>query len=281
MTEEAIPRRNFLLGAGLAGTAVATGLTQPAAAEPQPAPAPARAAAPEAEPLLILNETEHAFIVAAVDTLIPADELSPSGSDCGVATFIDRQLAGAYGAGARLYRDGPFAKAKPEFGYQLPLNPREFFRVGIAAANDWSRKTYSKDFDRLADADRVAALKAMEGGTAEFAGVSSRGFFEALLQITMEGFFADPRLDATETVSLSDLNPYVPNESDIALPLPACAPSDSDCLGYPFPYYFVPPGTTELEASATATAPVTFDLSVPGGDPDVSPAVSGPAHRSG
>jgi gluconate 2-dehydrogenase gamma chain len=32
----------------------------------------------------------------------------------------------------------------------------------------------------------------MEGGTAEFAGVSSRGFFEALLQITMEGFFADP-----------------------------------------------------------------------------------------
>jgi hypothetical protein len=96
-----------------------------------------------------------------------------------------------------------------------------------------------------------------------------------------EGFFADPRLDATETVSLSDLNPYVPNESDIALPLLACAPSDSDCLGYPFPYYFVPPGTTELEASATATVPVTFDLSVPNGDPDVSPAVSGPGVTGG
>jgi gluconate 2-dehydrogenase gamma chain len=124
--------------------------------------------------------------------MIPADDLSPSGSDCGVAVFIDRQLAGAYGAGARLYRDGPFAKAKPEFGYQLPLNPREFFRAGIVAANDWSRKTYGKDFDRLADADRVTALKAMEEGKAEFSGMSSRGFFEALLQITMEGFFADP-----------------------------------------------------------------------------------------
>jgi gluconate 2-dehydrogenase gamma chain len=124
--------------------------------------------------------------------LIPADDLSPSGSQCGVATFIDRQLAGAYGGGARLYRDGPFTKAKPEFGYQLPLNPREFFRAGIAAANEWSRKTYGKDFDRLADADREAALKAMEAGKAEFSGFSSRMFFNALLELSMEGFFADP-----------------------------------------------------------------------------------------
>ena len=191
MADETNPirRRNFLMGAG---TAVAASLAQPVAGEAQTAPAAAPAPSDQPEPLLTLTATEHAFFAAAADTMIPADELSPSGSDCGVATFIDRQLAGSYGAGARLYRDGPFVKAKPEFGYQLPLNPREFFRAGIAAANDWSRKTYGKDFDRLADADRVAALKAMEGGTAELAGVSSHGFFEALLQITMEGYFADP-----------------------------------------------------------------------------------------
>jgi gluconate 2-dehydrogenase gamma chain len=191
MADETNPirRRNFLMGAG---TAVAASLAQPVAGEAQTAPAATPAPSDQPEPLLTLTATEHAFFAAAADTMIPADELSPSGSDCGVATFIDRQLAGSYGAGARLYRDGPFVKAKPEFGYQLPLNPREFFRAGIAAANDWSRKTYGKDFDRLADADRVTALKAMEGGTAELAGVSSRGFFEALLQITMEGYFADP-----------------------------------------------------------------------------------------
>jgi len=183
-----IRRRNFLMGAG---TAVAATLAPPAA-EAQTPPAATPGAADQPQPLLTLTATEQAFFAAAADTMIPADELSPSGSDCGVAVFIDRQLAGAYGAGARLYRDGPFAKAKPEFGYQLPLNPREFFRAGIAAANDWSRKTYGKDFDRLADADRVTALKAMEAGKAEFAGMSSRGFFEALLQITMEGYFADP-----------------------------------------------------------------------------------------
>jgi gluconate 2-dehydrogenase gamma chain len=185
-----IPRRSFLLGAG---TAVAAGLTPAANAQTPPVAAAAPAAtAAEPEPLLTLTPTEHAFVAAAVDTIIPADALSPSGSDCGVAVFIDRQLAGAYGSGARLYRDGPFPKGKPELGYQLALTPREFFRAGIAAANDWTRKTYGKDFDRLAEPEREAVLKAMEAGKAEFPGFTSSMFFDALLQISMEGFFADP-----------------------------------------------------------------------------------------
>jgi len=185
-----IARRNFLLGAG---TAVATGLapTVPAVAQ-SPQGTPTASPAPEPEPLLTLTATEHAFFVAAADTIIPADELSPSGSECGVATFIDRQLAGAYGSGARLYRDGPFPKGKPELGYQLPLTPREFFRAGVTAANDWTRKTYGKDFDRLSEAERAAALKTMEEGKAEFPGFTSTMFVNAFLQITMEGFFADP-----------------------------------------------------------------------------------------
>jgi gluconate 2-dehydrogenase gamma chain len=197
MADETIPRRDFLKGAvGAVGTAAAITTVGSEQAQTQPAPAaspaPASPASPDDEPLLTLTATEHAFIVAAVDTIIPADDLSPSGSACGVAVFIDRQLAGAYGMGARLYRTGPFPKAKPELGYQLSLNPREFFRAGIEAANAWSRKTYGKDFDRLSETDREAALKAMDEGKAEFSGFSSRGFFNALLQIAMEGFFSDP-----------------------------------------------------------------------------------------
>jgi gluconate 2-dehydrogenase gamma chain len=193
MTDEIIARRKFLVGAGLAGTAVATGLT-PAAADPAPAQAPVSppTATAQAEPLLALNETEHAFVVAAVDTIIPADELSASGSDCGVAVFIDRQLASAWGGGAKMYRSGPFLKGKPEQGYQLPLTPAEFFTAGIAAANDWSRATYGHDFDRLDPAHRIEALKAMEAGSATFTNFSSRAFFVRLLAMTMEGFFADP-----------------------------------------------------------------------------------------
>jgi gluconate 2-dehydrogenase gamma chain len=192
MSEDTLPRRRFLLGAGLAGTAIAAGLADPVRAQQQPT-SPPSPPTQEVEPFVTLTASEAAFIVAAVDTLIPADELSPSGSDCGVAVFIDRQLGSAWGGGAKMYRAGPFVKGKPEQGYQLPLTPREYFAAGIAAANAWTRKTYgAKDFDRLAPADRVAALQAMEDGKAAFEHVDARAFFTQLLAITQAGFFADP-----------------------------------------------------------------------------------------
>jgi gluconate 2-dehydrogenase gamma chain len=204
MAKETIPRRKFLWGAGLAGTAVAAGMAPDAAAQAQSHPQnqvqakpasggqEAASAAGEPEAQFILTTTEHAFIVAAVDTLIPADELSPSGSECGIATFIDRQLASAWGGGGKMYRAGPFRTGKPEQGYQLPLTPAEFFSAGIAAANAWSRKTYGRDFDQLSAENRVEALKAMQDGKAQFADFNSRAFFARLLAITMEGFFSDP-----------------------------------------------------------------------------------------
>jgi gluconate 2-dehydrogenase gamma chain len=189
MTDESIPRRNFLLGAG---TAVAAGLAPLAPAENAAAAEPPASAPAEPEPLLILTATEAAFLSAAADTMIPADELSPSGTDCGIVTYIDRQLAGAYGAGAKTYRSGPFRRGKPEQGYQLPLTPRQYFATGIAAANDWARKTYGKEFDRLAATERAAALSAMEHGTAQFENFSAHAFFGRLHAVVMEGFFADP-----------------------------------------------------------------------------------------
>jgi gluconate 2-dehydrogenase gamma chain len=187
-----IARRNFLLGAS---TTVAAGLAPSAAAPAQQAAsaastAPAQASEPTS--YLTLTETEVAFFAAAADTIIPADELTPSGTDCGILTFIDRQLASAWGGGAKMYRSGPFRKAKPEYGYQLPLTPRQFFAAGIVATNAWTRKLYGKDFDRLAANEREDALKTLEQGRAALDDFDGKQFFDALLQITMEGFFADP-----------------------------------------------------------------------------------------
>jgi len=188
-------RRKFLLGAGLAGAGVASALAGDLAAPAQAetaAAAPQPAATTEAETYLVLTASEVAFMSAMADTIIPADELSPSGTDCGVVTYVDRQLAGAYGAGAKMYRAGPFRRGKPEQGYQLALTPLEYFAAGIAAANAWSRKTYGKDFDRLAPADRAVALKQMEKGEAKFENFAATAFFNRVLSIVMEGFFADP-----------------------------------------------------------------------------------------
>jgi gluconate 2-dehydrogenase gamma chain len=185
-----VARRGFLKGAGAAGTFAAAALTGNIAQAGETVAVKQTGTA--SEPLLTLNADEAAFFSAAYDTIIPADALSPSGTDCGLVAYIDRQLAGAWGNGARMYRNGPFFPAGPEFGYQLPLTPREYFAAGIRAANAWLQKNYGKSFDRLTSAERNAALTAMEKGSVAFDNFDARQFFEALLQSAMEGFFADP-----------------------------------------------------------------------------------------
>ena len=196
--DETLPRRRFLLGAGLAGTAVATGLTPalPTQAEAQTAPA-APAAKPQtnAEPdtYLTLTATEVAFFSAAADTIIPADELSPSGTDCGIVTFIDRQLAGAWGGGAKMYRSGPFRKGKPEQGYQLPLTPAQLYRAGIEATNAHCRKIYGKAFDRLDEKQREEVLVGLSTAKITFdSGLPVNAFWSTVYQTVMQGMFSDP-----------------------------------------------------------------------------------------
>src|ERR1700691_783977 len=98
MAEDSIPRRSFLKGAGAAGAAAATALTGPS--EPAQAQAASTALPAAGEAYLTLTATEAAFLSAAYDTFIPADTMSPCGTDCGLVTYIDRQLAAA-GATAR------------------------------------------------------------------------------------------------------------------------------------------------------------------------------------
>ena len=194
MADEPIGRRNFLKGAGAAGTAVAALSTGSlvACADGQATQQQAKSNTPANELMMTLTPTEAAFFSAAYDTFIPADQYSPSGTDCGLVIYMDRQLAGAWGTGAKFYRSGPFITGKPEQGYQLNLTPREYFANGITAANEWSRRTYGKDFDRLDPATRDTALKAMDAGKADFVDINGKYFFDLLYESAMEGFFADP-----------------------------------------------------------------------------------------
>ncbi len=56
------------------------------------------------------------FVEAMVNVMCPADALTPDGVDCGLAAYMDRQLAGGFGKGARLYMRGPWREGKPEQG---------------------------------------------------------------------------------------------------------------------------------------------------------------------
>jgi gluconate 2-dehydrogenase gamma chain len=186
-----VDRRAFLQRIGALGTASA--MVPASAAGAQPAAAAQAAPAPAPPPAYtFFSPPEAAFVEAAVDQLIPADDLTPGGTACGVAIFIDRQLAGAWGAGERLYLSGPWRTGTPEQGYQLPMTPAELYRAGIAAANRYCVQTHAREFDRLPADQQVAVLRGLEQGAIALGGVPARTFFETLLQNAMEGFFADP-----------------------------------------------------------------------------------------
>ena len=76
---------------------------------------------------------EAATVEAFVDRLIPADDLSPSGKDCGCAVYIDRQLAGPYGRSDGYYMSGPFQKGTKQQGPQSPVTPAQHYRKALAA----------------------------------------------------------------------------------------------------------------------------------------------------
>src|SRR5215471_13185261 len=187
-----VGRRNFLKHVAMVGTAAAGALPTVEAAAPQTAPQSKATTAQAKDGYTYLTVTEAAFVEAFVDVLVPADDLSPSGTDLGLATFIDRQLAGAWGKGDRLYQQGPWAQGAPGQGYQLPLTPAEFFRAGIAAVNKHCKDEYGKEFDRLAPAEKQRVLENLEKGMLKLEHISGKQFFDVAYQATMEGMFADP-----------------------------------------------------------------------------------------
>ena len=182
-------RRDFLKGAVVGGVAA----TSTNIAQAQPAPAAAAPAAAASPGYAFLNLDEAAFVEALVDHMVPADDLTPSGTDLGINVYIDRALAGAWGKGDRLYMQGPWKAGAPSQGYQLPLTPAQLYRAGIEATNAHCRKAYGKTFDRLTEQQREEVLKGLSGATIAFAdGLPVRVFWATLYQTVMEGMFSDP-----------------------------------------------------------------------------------------
>ena len=179
-----------LVGAGLA---TAAGVADAAPSADAPPAAPAAAANSQEAAYQVFGQDEAAFVEALVNVMCPADALTPNGVDCGIATYIDRQLAGAFGQGAKRYTQGPFKVAKPELGYQLPLTPAQFFQAGIEATNQHCKQHYGKSFDQLAAADADALLQRLADGQLDDERVAlGRWFHELLYPLFVQGCFADP-----------------------------------------------------------------------------------------
>ena len=135
---------------------------------------------------------EAATVEALVDRLIPADELSPGGKDCGCAVFIDRQLAGPYGRSEADYRSGPFQQGTKQQGPQSQSTPAQAYRKALAALDAACLKKYDgKNFAQLADEQKDETIKGLEDGSLKLDG-GGESFFKLILNDTQQGFFADP-----------------------------------------------------------------------------------------
>ena len=195
MTKQEFDRRDFLKGAVVGGAAAASATAAIAPAETaqaQPSPPAAGPTTPEAAGYEFLNLDEAAFIEALVDHMVPADALTPKGTDLGINIYIDRALAGAWGKGERLYMQGPWKQGTPSQGYQLPLTPAQLYRAGIAATNAHCRKVYGKPFDRIEEAQREEVLLGLSTAKITFDnGLPVRVFWGTLYQTVIEGMFSD------------------------------------------------------------------------------------------
>ena len=136
---------------------------------------------------------EAAFVETMVDIMCPADEYTPGGVDCGLAIYIDRQLAGEFGKGARRYMRGPWQAGKPQQGYQSPLTPEQFFKAGIEAANAACAAKYGKPFDQISAADANRFLSDLAAGKVGDASLPLDTWFnEWVYPLFAQACFADP-----------------------------------------------------------------------------------------
>jgi gluconate 2-dehydrogenase gamma chain len=144
-------------------------------------------------PWEFLSPDEAAAVAAIADRMIPPDAETIGGKEAGCAFYIDRQLAGEYGASATFYMQAPFRAGTPSQGPQSAATPRAVYRNGLAALSKYCKSAYlGKAFADLAADQQDQVLSGLETGSIALPGYDGKAFFKLVLKNVMEGFFADP-----------------------------------------------------------------------------------------
>jgi hypothetical protein len=113
------------------------------------------------------SSEQIATLRAAFNRLIPADEF-PNAWDNGAGDYLARQLEGDLAASLELYR------------------------AGLNSLNQEAQARYAQDFVALNEAAQDELLSALERGEVQSEWpVNPRQFFEAMLNHSAEGYYAD------------------------------------------------------------------------------------------
>lgn len=169
---------------------------------------------------------DAAFMEAAVERLIPADEQGPGALHVGVTYYIDKQLCSPWGTGEQRRRDAGWLAWRLADDPVLKSSPAAFFRTALAGIESdlahlpevvalhqrrstpirlpagarpatpgaggtgpWSAR---RSFAFLSDADQLLYLQQLKYGIRDLGTVPAQVFFETLFSMTIEGFFNAP-----------------------------------------------------------------------------------------
>lgn len=167
--------------------------------------------------LFFSRKEDFNVLSAATERLFPEDEHGPGAIELGVPYFIDKQLNSSWGTNAKVYMKGPFSQTNfvreyekkdrnqseqgpntsvlpdlPTPRYQTRLNRGELFLIGIRTMDKKSQEKYKTSFDKLEGDQQDDILTSFERDEVAMPGISSGTFFNLLLQLTIEGAYADP-----------------------------------------------------------------------------------------
>jgi gluconate 2-dehydrogenase gamma chain len=150
-------------------------------------------AAAKMGPWEFFTPEEGRAIEALADRIIPPDAQTPGGKDSGCAVFVDRQLAGAYGAQEGLYIRPPFIAGGKNQGPQSEGGPRKEYREGLAALDKACQaREGGKHFADLPNDRKDQILKDLEEGALQLEGADGKSFFALAIKDVQTGFLADP-----------------------------------------------------------------------------------------
>ena len=182
-------RRDFLKGA-VAGGVAATAPTTVAEAQAQAQPGAAAATPGYA----FLNLDEAAFVEALVDHMVPADDLTPNGTDIGINIYIDRALVRRVGQGRSALHAGPVEAGRAEPG----LSTAAHAGAALSRRHRGDQRALPQDLrqdirppERASSARRCSSASRPRRSRST-AALPVRVFWSTLYQNVMEGMFSDP-----------------------------------------------------------------------------------------
>jgi gluconate 2-dehydrogenase gamma chain len=189
----------------------------PALKYPGVLPPPLTPPAPNVLRFFTLQEAQTVETLTA--RILPGTPDDPGAREAGVVTYIDNLLAFDEGFPETTYREPPYvelyegenppasatnpgqfqvihipADQIERYGYQSILTPREVYRIGVAAVENYAQSRFNKRLIELSEAEQDALIGDLaDNKPADFTKqFSAESFFNVLRRHTSEGMFSDP-----------------------------------------------------------------------------------------